>query len=266
MAAALQGLAMVTFLLLGWRFPRVPGTPLLNRDVVANLVNGVVLFGLRVSLVAAVAARSELGLIDAGALPVWAQALVGFLLLDFARYWVHYADHRVPWLWTFHRVHHSAERMDATTGLRMHVVDFVQLSAIPILLFGVLLDTSGWAPAVLPGVLAVGAVMDAFQHSNLRIDTGRPWFRAWNLLLNNPHFHSWHHTRDGHLRDGNYSNTLIIWDRLFGTEVTGPVPPEAYGITADEALVNDPLSWQLLRTRRVAAAAVRPEAEAEAAS
>jgi sterol desaturase/sphingolipid hydroxylase (fatty acid hydroxylase superfamily) len=249
MAAVVQGLAMVSFLVLGWRYPRVPGIPLINRDVISNLVNGVLLFALRVTVVAAVAQQAELGLIDAGGWPLWAQLLVGFVVLDLTRYWVHYADHRVPWLWNFHRVHHSAERMDATTGLRMHLVDFVQLSAIPIVLFVVVIDTSAWSAWVLPAILAVGAVMDAFQHSNLRVDTSRPLFKVWNLLLNNPHFHSWHHTRDGHLRDGNYSNTLIIWDRIFGTEVTGPETPEAFGITASESLVNDPLSWQLLRHR-----------------
>jgi sterol desaturase/sphingolipid hydroxylase (fatty acid hydroxylase superfamily) len=247
--AVLQVGWMALFLVLGWRFPRVPGAPLLNRDVLSNLANGAALFGLRVTLVAGVAAALPGGLIPAGGLPPWAQALVGFVLLDLCRYWVHYADHRVPWLWTFHRVHHSAERMDATTGLRMHLVDFLQLSAIPIVLFGVLLDTSGWAPWVLPSVLGVGAVMDAFQHANLLLPASAWWFRAWNLAFNSPNFHAWHHTRDGHLRDGNYGNTLIIWDRLFGTDVTQVKPPEAYGVTASEALVNDPVSWQLLRTR-----------------
>ncbi len=249
MAALVQGLAMVAFLVIGWRYPRVPGIPLINRDVISNLVNGVVLFGLRVVLVSKVAAWATFGLVDASGWPVWLQLLGAFLALDFTRYWVHFADHRVPWLWTFHRVHHSAERMDSTTGLRMHFVDFVQLSAIPIVLFGVILDTSAWPTWVLPAALGVGALMDAFQHANLRVDSRAPWFRVWNLLLNSPHFHSWHHTRDGHLRDGNYANTLVIWDRLFGTEVTQPVPPEAYGILASESIANDPLSWLILRKR-----------------
>jgi len=248
-SAVLQGAWMVLFLVLGWRYPRVPGAPLLNRDVLFNLANGAALFGLRVTLIVGITARLPGGLVPAGALPPWAQVLVGFLLLDFARYWVHYADHRVPWLWIFHRVHHSAERMDATTGLRMHVVDFLQLSAIPLVLFGLLLDTSGWAPWVIPTVLGVGVAMDAFQHANVQLPAGAWWFRIWNLALNSPNFHAWHHTSDGHLRDGNYGNTLIIWDRLFRTEVTQAEPPAAYGVTTGEALRNDPLSWQLLRKR-----------------
>jgi len=159
------------------------------------------------------------------------------------------AHHRVSWLWTFHRVHHSAETLDATTGLRMHLVDFLQLSLMPVVLFGVLLDTSGWATWVLPAALSVGAVSDAFQHGNIRWSPNHPLARAWNLVLNHPHFHVWHHTRDGHLCDGNYGNALVIWDRLFRTEVTQPTPPPLLGLEGDQALVDSIVGWQLLRRR-----------------
>ncbi|MEL6348765.1 MAG: sterol desaturase family protein, partial [Myxococcota bacterium] len=179
------------------------------------------------------------------------------------RYWVHRADHRIPWLWTFHRVHHSSERLDVTSGLRMHAVDFVQLSLIPIVLFGVLMDTSTFSPWVITAALGVGVFFDAFQHANLRFDIDAPLGRAWHLLLNNPHFHAWHHTRNGHHHDGNYGNTLVIWDRLFGSEVTQPELPEAFGVGGDQALagtrertlsprsvLRSVVSMQLLRARR----------------
>ncbi|MDP6933209.1 MAG: sterol desaturase family protein, partial [Myxococcota bacterium] len=69
-----------------------------------------------------------------------------------------------------------------------------------------------------------------------------------------PLFHSWHHTRDGSLCDGNYSNTLVIWDRLFGSEVTRPQPPETYGLEGDQALKFGLLSMQMLRRRDAAQA------------
>jgi len=248
--ALFHGAMLGTFLILGRLMPRVESQPILNRDLVMNVVNGVLLFGLRVTAITWVAAQLQMGALATDWLPgPLAQGLLAFLMLDFSRYWLHYAGHRIPFLWQFHRVHHCAEVLDASTGLRMHLVDFIQLSALPILLFGVVLDTSAWHPAVIPVVLSIGVVFDTFQHANLRMNTRSPLFRVWNLVLNNPHFHSWHHTRDGHLRDGNYSNTLIIWDRLFGTDVTGPEPPVLYGVMEGEALVNDPLGWQLLRTR-----------------
>ena len=248
--AVLQAGAMALFLVLGVVRPRVADQRLMNRDLLLNLANGALLFVVRVTLVAWVAAHSGVGLVDLSWLRVPALQLVAALVvLDFTRYWVHYADHRVPWLWTFHRVHHSAEVMDATTGLRMHVVDFLQLSAIPVVLFSIVFDTAGFSPWVEPAALGVGVFFDAIEHGNVRVDPKGTLFRAWNLLFNSPHFHSWHHTRDGARCDGNYGNTLVIWDRLFGTEVTGPLPPPLFGLERDQALENSLVGWHLLRRR-----------------
>ena len=250
MGALFHGLMLGTFLIAGRIRPRVVGQPIVHTDLFMNVMNGLALFGVRITVISAIAASLQVGLVSTDWVPgPLACGLLGFLLLDFARYWLHYAGHRVPFLWQFHRVHHCAEVLDASTGLRMHLVDFLQLGMLPIVLFGVVLDTSAWHPAVIPVVLSVGVFFDTFQHANIRINTRSPLFQIWNLALNNPHFHSWHHTRDGHLRDGNYGNTLIIWDRIFGTDVTGPEPPHEFGVMTGEALRNHPIGWQLLRTR-----------------
>ena len=102
---------------------------------------------------------------------------------------------------------------------------------------------------MVPAALGVGIVMDCFEHGNIAVDTNTRVFKVWDKLLNNPHFHSWHHTRDGARRDGNYGNTFVIWDRMFKTEVTGPEPPELYGLEDCKALENTLLGWQLLRPR-----------------
>lgn len=244
---ALQAASMVGFALLGWLLPRREAQPLLHADLAFNLLNGLLLFPLRVTVVAAAAGALSLHLLPTGWLPgPWAQGLLSFVLLDLGRYWLHRAGHRVPWLWRFHRVHHGATRLDSTTGLRMHAADFLQLSALPILLFGVLLDTRAWSPWVLPAVLGVGVLFDGFQHANLRFPaTGLG--RLWGAVFNNPHFHSWHHTVEGHVVDGNYGNSLTIWDRLFGSDVTRLTLPEAFGVRSEDALENNPLGWQLLR-------------------
>jgi len=246
----IQATALGTFLAAGRVLPRVTDQALVNRDTVQNVMNGVLLFGLRITLIAWISQRSEIGLLDLGLEGSPAiQLLVAFLVLDFSRYWLHYAHHRVSWLWTFHRVHHSAERLDATTGLRMHVVDFVQLSLLPVLLFVVLIDTHAWGKWVVVLVLGIGAAMDAFQHGNIRWNAAHPLAKAWNVLFNHPLFHSWHHTRDGDRCDGNYGNTLVIWDRIFRTEVTGPQPPALMGLEEDQALRDSLMGWHLLRPR-----------------
>jgi sterol desaturase/sphingolipid hydroxylase (fatty acid hydroxylase superfamily) len=246
----LYALTLGLMLVLGALFPRQAGLGFVTRDMGLNVANGALLFVLRLTIFKAAEPFFALGLVDAGGWPVWMQALVGFLALDLVRYGLHFAHHRVPFLWSFHRVHHSAETVDATTGLRMHVVDFVQLSLLPPLLFSTVLNTTGWNPWVLPGVLLIGQLMDAFQHANLRFPMGHPLCRAWNLLFNNPHFHAWHHTRDGHVLDGNYGNTLVVWDRLFGTDVSRDVPPGLYGIAPWKQLQQSLIGFWLLRRQR----------------
>ncbi len=255
---------MALFMVLGWLFPRVEGKSYITKDAILNLVNGALLFLFRLTAVAWVAGYFEVGLVDMSFLgPGWLQVLVSVVILDFARYWVHFADHRVPLLWKFHRVHHCAEYLDSTTGLRMHLVDFIQLSLIPLVLFGLVMDVSSFEAWVIPATMGVGVVFDAFEHSNLRMNSRNPVFRAWDMLFNSPHFHSWHHTIEGKQYDGNYGNTLVIWDRLFGTEVTRPDPPDAYGIVEWDTLEESLAGFWFLRPRNPDAAV--PEKYAKAA-
>ena len=45
-----------------------------------------------------------------------------FILDDFSRFFVHRLMHRVPFLWAFHQVHHSAETMTPFTIFRTHPI------------------------------------------------------------------------------------------------------------------------------------------------
>ena len=53
-----------------------------------------------------------------GSLPLVVQLPVIMLAADFFQYWAHRAFHRIPWLWNFHAVHHSAQSMDWMSGAR----------------------------------------------------------------------------------------------------------------------------------------------------
>jgi sterol desaturase/sphingolipid hydroxylase (fatty acid hydroxylase superfamily) len=252
--ALVQGLATTLGMVVGWLAPRQPEARVPGRATLLNVLNGGALFGLKTLVTAC------LPILSTDAIAGWVrldtlghpllQFVVAFVALDLARWALHYAHHRVEWLWTFHRVHHCAETIDATTGLRMHVVDFLQLAALPVLLFGVFFETAGSPAWMLPAVMSVGIVADAIAHANMRFPLDRPWQRAWFALFMTPLFHAWHHTRDGHVRDGNYGNALPVWDRLFGTAVSGPLPPPLYGIRAEKTLEESLIGWWLLRPRR----------------
>ena len=249
MGILIHGFALGMFLGLGALAPRNKQQGLIHSDLVINVVTGMAIFVCVKPVTDWIANSLNFHLWE---LPTQNSAfhfLFAFILIDFARYALHYAHHRVPFLWHFHRVHHSSEVLDSTSGLRMHIVDFLQLAMLPIVLFGVLLDTREWADWVLPFAMGIGVFFDAFQHANLRFNVKRPVQRLWHMLFNNPHFHVWHHTRDGKLCDGNYGNSLLVWDRIFGTEVTKDHVPPLLGIAEDQSLQNDPLSLQLLRRK-----------------
>lgn len=244
-----QALVLILGLLAARAWPRERQAGWFTAETWVNLLNGAVLFVGKTALLWGLVemGMQPLGwrLVDLTGLPTIVQCLLAFVALDFARYWLHYADHRVPFLWKFHRVHHSAESLDASTGFRMHVVDFVQLAAVPALLFGVVFRvTDGWA---IPAALTVGIVADAIEHSNVRFTLDTPFRRFWFQVFNTPLFHSWHHTRDGQIYDGCYANALPLWDRLFGTDVSRPVPPELYGLEDKQQLDPSFLGLQLLR-------------------
>src|SRR5690606_15554889 len=57
-----------------------------------------------------------------GALPIWVQAAIIFLLSDFVLYWGHRWFHKTP-MWKFHAIHHSSPHVDWLSTYRFHPVN-----------------------------------------------------------------------------------------------------------------------------------------------
>jgi sterol desaturase/sphingolipid hydroxylase (fatty acid hydroxylase superfamily) len=155
-------------------------------------------------------------------LPLIAQVPLIMLLTDLIQYWLHRAFHRVPVLWRFHAVHHSAKSMDWIAGARMHFLEVIVLrgvTAIPMF-------TLGFDPAAIQTYLLIVYFYSAFIHANI----------GWNLkpvepVLATPRFHHWHHGEEKEAIDVNFAIHFPILDRLFGTH---HMPegrwPKGYGI------------------------------------
>jgi sterol desaturase/sphingolipid hydroxylase (fatty acid hydroxylase superfamily) len=189
------------------------------------------------------------GLLSLDALQWTAQWVIGFLTLDFARWTLHVLYHRVPFLRAFHKVHHSSETLIATSGLRMHVSDFVQLAFVSLFLFGVLFEmgeSSGW---LIPAILAPGVIRDLIQHGNLDMNFQKRFIKIWILFLNNSHFHSWHHSSDPSRYDGNYGQALTVWDNIFGTAITPNSGTPGFELPETQRLKEQAIALQLLRRR-----------------
>jgi len=143
-----------------------------------------------------------------GSQPLVVQVIEIMLLTDFVQYWFHRAFHRVPALWNFHAVHHSAKAMDWLAGARMHFVEIVALrgvTAIPMM-------TLGYTPTALQIYIGLVYVYSSLLHANLRGDFDR--LGQW---LATPRFHHWHHGLEKEAIDVNFAIHFPFWDRLFGT-------------------------------------------------
>jgi sterol desaturase/sphingolipid hydroxylase (fatty acid hydroxylase superfamily) len=153
----------------------------------------------------------------------WAvQFLAAVVLSDLFQYWYHRVFHRVPFLWGFHAVHHSAKAMDWLAGARMHFVEIVLLRAVTSLP----LFTLGFAPSVLQAYIGFVYVYSSLLHANLAGDFDR--LGHW---IATPRFHHWHHGLEREAIDVNFAIHLPVLDKLFGTFFLPPGRwPENYGV------------------------------------
>lgn len=186
-------------------------------EVIAGFDSALDLAGLREYVYMDVAAGS----------PLWLQILILLVVFDLVQWGIHNLLHRVPWLWEFHKVHHSITEMDWIGNWRFHwfeVVFYKVLLYVPAAFFGFSATAMFW-------YAVISTFVGHFAHSNLRLRIG-----PLRYLLNSPEMHVWHHT---HPSSGpvnrNFGITLSLWDWLFGTAyVPDGRDPERLGFDGDE--------------------------------
>lgn len=135
--------------------------------------------------------------------------IVDLLLLDCWIYFWHRLNHRIPFLWRFHEVHHLDETLDATSALRFHFGE-VALSSIVRAFVIFSLGVPFATVAIFEILLTVAAL---FHHSNLRLPE---WFeKPLSFVIVTPSIHFVHHHALQSDTDSNYATVLSVWDRLF---------------------------------------------------
>jgi len=157
---------------------------------------------------------------------------------DLTQYWYHRLHHQVPWLWRFHRTHHSAAYMGMAMASRQNLIYTIFFSQI--YLTAALAYVGLGGPALI--VLALKSVITTLAHSSIPWD--KPFYKykalhpiAWVLerLISTPATHHAHHadtTDDGiGYYKGNFGNMFFLWDVIFGTALISREYPKSYGIT-----------------------------------
>lgn len=154
--------------------------------------------------------------------PLVLQVLEIMLLTDFVQYWFHRLFHEIPFLWRFHAVHHSAQKMDWLAGSRMHIVEIVGLRGLTIIPMFVL----GFNQQALSIYILLVYLNATFVHANVRFNV--EWLKPFIVT---PRFHHWHHGIEKEAINVNYSIHFPWLDKLFGTYYMPPHQwPKGYGI------------------------------------
>ena len=181
-------------------------------------------------------------------------AAILFIADDFARFWLHWLEHRIGFLWEFHKVHHSAEQLNFLTAERHHPVSAVYYSIGFFMIAGLvnLLLINGLIGQVSPASLlggnlfwiAANLLCSTLRHSPVWLSFGP---RIERHLIS-PAQHQIHHSDDPRHFDRNFGSTLAVWDRLFGTLylTTSRPEPIRFGLGEETRHYRSP--WQLYWT------------------
>lgn len=193
--------------------------------------------------------RRRWGLLQRLRLPIWLEVPLGLVLLDYTLYVWHVVNHRIPFLWRFHRVHHVDLDLDASTALRFHFGELllsIGWNSAEILLLGV-------APLTLSARQSLLMLSILFHHSDVRLPVEME--RRLNRWIVTPRMHGIHHSVIEEETNSNWSSGLTVWDRLHGTlRLNVPQDEITIGIPA----YRDPLEVTLPKVVAMPFGAQRP--------
>ncbi|HEV7242047.1 MAG TPA: sterol desaturase family protein [Thermoanaerobaculia bacterium] len=189
-----------------------------SRRVLRNLIIGGVSLALTPLLqavflqpVASWIVHDRVGLLQAANWPRWVQIAIAFVLLDYTLWWWHWANHRVPFFWRFHLVHHADRDLDTSTALRFHFVELalsIPVRAAQMIVIGVDPQTLWlWQTILFASIL--------FHHANVRLPLA---MERWLVrLIVTPRMHGIHHSDRLEETNTNYSSLVSVWDVLHRT-------------------------------------------------
>ncbi|HTL80651.1 MAG TPA: sterol desaturase family protein, partial [Bacteroidia bacterium] len=150
-------------------------------------------------------------LVHVGKLPLLAQFLIFFIIMDFCQFFAHFLLHRIDFFWKFHKIHHAQETLGFASTRHFHIMEYLVLRPF------------GWIPMGLIGYnehsyiictalyMWIAYFLVFFSHCNVKINFG-----ILNKIIITPNTHYWHHAKNIPRKYGvNYASVLVIWDFLF---------------------------------------------------
>jgi sterol desaturase/sphingolipid hydroxylase (fatty acid hydroxylase superfamily) len=161
----------------------------------------------------------------AGLAAAFAFMVVAFVVADFTAFYIHYLQHKIPLLWQFHKVHHSAEVMHPLSNFREHPIDNLVYSLTIGATYGIVLalafHTIGYMPDAL-SLMGVPVLMFLFNVTGYNLRHSHVWLRwpgRWSMVFPSPAHHQVHHSCHPDHLDKNFAFMFPVWDVLFKSYV-----------------------------------------------
>ncbi len=155
--------------------------------------------------------EKRIGILQMTALPTAVHVIAAVVLLDYTLWIWHWANHRVPFLWRFHLVHHVDRDLDTSTALRFHfgehALSLLYRSAQIVIIGASPLAVWTWQLVLFASIL--------FHHANIELPAA--FERHLVRFIVTPRMHGIHHSDHLNETNSNWSSLLSCWDFLHRT-------------------------------------------------
>tara|TARA_B100001173_G_scaffold6137_1_gene5328 strand:+ start:977 stop:1852 length:876 start_codon:yes stop_codon:yes gene_type:complete len=154
----------------------------------------------------------SLALIKLDVFSPFLQLIIFFVILDFFQWLTHILMHHIPFLWKFHKVHHSVKEMGFAAHFRYHWIENILYK--PLKVFAIML-IGGFEPDQAYVIHFFTIIIGHLNHSNLKFNYG-----PLKYIFNNPILHLHHHAHSvpNKFKKGvNFAISLSVWDYIFKT-------------------------------------------------
>ena len=146
-----------------------------------------------------------------------------FLAYELGYWFNHWLSHKVPLLWEFHKVHHSAEVLTPLTNFRVHPVYtwiFANILAFSAAVANGLGNYLFGDTAYQFALSDTNIILVLFIHAYVHLQHSHMWISFRGVLgrvLVSPAHHQVHHSADPKHFNKNFGSCLALWDWMFGT-------------------------------------------------
>jgi sterol desaturase/sphingolipid hydroxylase (fatty acid hydroxylase superfamily) len=146
-----------------------------------------------------------------------------FLAYELGYWFNHWLSHKVPLLWEFHKVHHTAEVLTPLTNFRVHPIYgwiFANILAVSAATANGVGNYMFGDTAYQYALSDTNIILVLFIHAYVHLQHTHMWisFRgALGRILVSPAHHQVHHSANPKHFNKNYGSCLALWDWMFGT-------------------------------------------------